>query len=387
MHDLAQKESSDKAMSLLVTRMDQAVQYAADPFVKVREMVQNMINTLRTEEQKENTHDNYCRKETANTKTQLAKLETTKDRLTTSLDERNARAATLQQQIGELSKQLAELDNSTLKLNKIRLDEHSAYEELTESMTPGLEGVRTALQMMRDFYSNQIGPATLLQVSEDEDPAILNRPIGRRTKENAASGGVIGLLEVIESDFGRTLVEAETAEDAAAQAYKDITDENKLTKAEKQADRDFKSKTVDALMLQVKDLVSDNEANQLELDALLEYKKTIDDACIEKIDMAESLRRRKEEIAGLKDALRILDEEGALMGGALGTGRFIQLPVSEKQAEVAPVKTAEDVKIEQAKASEAAVKSIADKVKEAMFSSESSLLQVSVHPKALRGSM
>ena len=58
-----------------------------------------------------------------------------------------------------------------------------------------------------------------------------------------ASGGVVGLLEVIESDFNKLEAETTAAEDEAAKEYDRFMAESKKDKAVKTADMDYKKKS------------------------------------------------------------------------------------------------------------------------------------------------
>merc|ERR1719362_1622400 len=59
---------------------------------------------------------------------------------------------------------------------------------------------------------------------------------------------------------------------------------------------------------------ADRSAVQTELDAILEYLAKIEEECIAKAETyAERVRRREAEIAGLKQALEILEGETALI--------------------------------------------------------------------------
>merc|ERR1719473_1629682 len=120
------------------------------------------------------------------------------------------------------------------------------------------------------------------------------------------------MLEVIEADMSKTLAEEEAEEEAAATEYEKLTQENKVTKTTKEQDVKYKTKEFQSLDKDIADLTSDREGKNTELDAVLEYYEKIKEECIAKPEPYEERKKRREaEIAGLKEALSIL--EGAAL--------------------------------------------------------------------------
>merc|ERR1719326_86433 len=127
---------------------------------------------------------------------------------------------------------------------------------------------------------------------------------------NGAGAGIIGLLEVVESDFSRNLAEGQAQEAASQEEYEKITQENKVTKSMK--DQDVKYKTQEATELDKRraEAESDRTGVQQELDAVNEYYEKLKPQCIAKPESYEERKaRRDQEIAGLKEAHEILAAE------------------------------------------------------------------------------
>merc|ERR1719478_594711 len=135
----------------------------------------------------------------------------------------------------------------------------------------------------------------------------------KHEKSSGAGGSIISMLEVAESDFAKNLAEEETEEEAAQEEYEKVTQENKVTKTVKEQDVKYKTKEFTALDKEVAELTGDREGAQTELDAVLEYYEKINDQCIAKPEPYEERKRRREaEIAGLKEALAILEGQAFL---------------------------------------------------------------------------
>merc|ERR1719380_471410 len=113
------------------------------------------------------------------------------------------------------------------------------------------------------------------------------------------------MLEVIESYFSKGLAELIATEETAAAEY------DKLTKEQ---DVKYKTKEAKSLDEAVAEATSDKSGAQTELDAVLDYWKSLTEQCIDKVEPYEERKKRREaEIAGLKEALAILEGEAALI--------------------------------------------------------------------------
>merc|ERR1719335_8631 len=205
----------------------------------------------------------------------------------------SARSAQLKEEVAALQKALAELAASQAEATKMRSDEKAAFVSNKADMEQGLEGVKLALKTLTGYYKTE---------DKAHDAAM------------GAGGGIIGLLEVVESDFSKTLAELTATEDSAVAAYEQQTKENEIEKASKDQDVKYKTKESKDLDKAVSEAASDKSVVQTELDAVMEYLSKLHAQCDEKAEpYAETKARREEEIAGLKEALEILSGEAVLL--------------------------------------------------------------------------
>merc|ERR1712099_124870 len=134
------------------------------------------------------------------------------------------------------------------------------------------------------------------------------------TKATGAGTSIIGILEVVESDFATGLAKEESQEEDAQTLYDEITQENKVTKTMKDQDVKYKTAEVKSLAKATAELSSDKETLNTELAAVNEYYAKLKDRCIAKPETYEERKARREaEIKGLKEALSILENETALI--------------------------------------------------------------------------
>merc|ERR1719329_865983 len=213
--------------------------------------------------------------------------------LTTKINKMSADSAKLKEEVAVLQKELAELAKTQAEMDKLRQEEKAAYEANRPELERGVEGVKMALKVLRDYYAK-------------EDKA--------HDAAEGAGSSIIGLLEVAESDFTTGLSEMIAQEEAAAAEYDRQSKENAIEKATKDQDVKYKTKESKSLDSAVAELTSDRSGVQTELDAVLEYFSKLKEQCIAKAEPYEERKRRREaEIAGLKEALQILSGDAVLL--------------------------------------------------------------------------
>merc|ERR1719282_1982324 len=144
---------------------------------------------------------------------------------------------------------------------------------------------------------------------------MMQQPAAPEHHESAtgAGGSIIGILEVVESDFAKNLATEEAEEADAQSEYEKTTQENEVTRTMKEQDVKYSTQEFKGLDKSIAEFSSDRQTENTELSAVLEYYSKIKDRCIAKPETYEERKRRREaEIDGLKKALSILEDETAL---------------------------------------------------------------------------
>jgi hypothetical protein len=304
---LAKKHHS-AALAQLASRIAAVVRSgsasAEDPFAKVKSLIEDMISKLQDEAGAEATEKAYCDEQTAKTEEKKAELDAEISKLTTKIDQDSAKSATLKEEVKELQGELAALAKEQAEMGKIRSETHADYVQAKKDLELGLSGVRKALVVLRDYYATSEEAAF---VQQPEKPTLF-------AASNGAGTSIVGILEVVESDFATNLAKEETSESTAQEDYEKTTQENKITTATKDQDVKYKTQESTGLDKNIGELSSDRDTASTELEAVLEYFAKINERCIAKPETYESRKSRREaEIAGLKDALQILESETALV--------------------------------------------------------------------------
>merc|ERR1711933_676211 len=146
-------------------------------------------------------------------------------KLSTKIDQMTSRSAQLKTEVAELEKSLSALAKAQAEMDKIRLEEKEEYTKAKAAMDAGIKGVKLALKTLRDYYA--------------KDKA--------HGADEGGGAGIIGLLEVVESDFSKGLIEMTSTEENAQATYDQETKENEIEKVTKEQDIKYKTEEATGL--------------------------------------------------------------------------------------------------------------------------------------------
>jgi len=121
---------------------------------------------------------------------------------------------------------------------------------------------------------------------------------------------VVGVLEVIQSDFARLESETSAAESTEQKTYDELITDSKADKAAKSKEGEHKQakrQNQEQALTQKKE---DLDGSQKELTAALAYFDKLKPSCVDSgTSYEERVARRKEEIQSLQEAAKILNGE------------------------------------------------------------------------------
>jgi len=283
-----------------------AVRVADDPFTKVKKMIKDLIVRLMEEANEEAEHKGWCDTElSTNEQTRKEKTEAV-ETLHAEIDQLEASIAKLTQDITDLTKAVAELDAAMAEATTLRQEEKATNEVTIKDSQDAQTAVAQALTVLKEFYA-KAGEATALLQQQPAAPEIFDAPYTGMQSEN---GGVVGMLEVIQSDFARLEADTKASEASAQKEYDEFMTDSKVDKEGKTTDIEHKTakKQDEEQALVVKN--EDLEGTQKELDAALAYFDKLKPSCVDAgVSYEDRVSRRKEEVESLQEALRILNGE------------------------------------------------------------------------------
>merc|ERR1719191_629326 len=207
-----------------------AVHVADDPFKKVKKMIRDLIQRLMEEANEEATHKGWCDTELSTNAQTRAEKTMAVETLHAEIDQLTASITILTEDIADLTKAIADLDAAMLEATKVRAAEKAKNTDTIEDAQGAQTAVAQALTVLKEFYA-KAAEATALVQNKQEPPPVFDSPNKGMQGE---SGGVIGMLEVIESDFARLEADTKAAEATAQKEYDQFMKDSEIDKAKKE---------------------------------------------------------------------------------------------------------------------------------------------------------
>jgi chromosome segregation ATPase len=275
-----------------------AAKAAADPFKKVIKMIKDMITKLVEEANEEAEHKGFCDQELGQNKaTRDSKTEEV-ELLKARSEELAADISKLANQIKALSEAVVAIDSAVTKATSDRTEEKERNTKTIEDAKAGKEAVGAALKVLKDFYDKAATATMLTQIQANN----------KAPYTGMGGGGVLGMLEVCQSDFARLESETTSAEATATREYDEFMADSSADKATKEKDGKDKKSTMSSKEYELSGTKKDLEGVQDELDAAMAYYEKLKPSCVDAGESYEErVARRKQEIESLKEALKILN--------------------------------------------------------------------------------
>jgi len=250
----------------------------------IADMIDSMEKKLREEAGKKAYCDSEMKKAASKQEGKQSELED----LQTKIDAATSKSAALKEEVADLQKALVTIGEFQVNTTAMRQKEKAQFKKTVPEVQEGLDGVKTALKVLREYYKGTQAA----------------------TERGGAATGVIGMLEVVESDFAKNLAEMRVAEATAQEDFKKDMQDLELEKARKEQDVKYKSQEAKRLDVELQEFRSDSDNVQTELSAIEEFNSGLQAECTVTPESYEERRaKRQAEIEGLKTALDALDAE------------------------------------------------------------------------------
>jgi len=310
----------EKAIANLVAKAEKlkspvlatlAMKIGADPFAKVRRLVQELIERLVKEAAAESSKKGWC-------DTSMGKANHNRDSNMDAVMTINgevmaleAKKATLEEETATLTQEISDLNDSLAKQTKLRTEEKAENMDTLDKAKAGLAAVKDAYDVLQTFYKNAAkGKVSLVQASPvDEDAPGVHG--GAYKGGQAKAGGIFAMLDVIVSDFERTIrvvTEAEKEAHAEFVEFERTTKSSIMSKETGKSQAELDLKETDQ---KIAEGMEDLNMHQKMLDDALKELEDLRPACVDTgMSYADKVAKREEEIDALKKAMCELDAEG-----------------------------------------------------------------------------
>jgi hypothetical protein len=291
--------------------MSLAQRIGADPFGKIKKLIQELIERLLTEAANEADQKGWCDKSIADAKQKREIAASKTAELNAVMARTEATIDKLKEEIEELAGEIADLHKAQAEAGQMRSEEKAENQNTVIEAEMGLDATKMALDILEKFYKTaakaKIELSLLSQDPMDEAPETTFETGEAYTGVQGASGGIIGMMEVIRSDFERTIKSTREAEKAAEQEYTEYMTESGMSLAEKdvaiEQKKKYKDEAEEKYAASTEELTTQTGVVQTAVEELMKLKPV----CIDTgMSYEERVALREEEIAALKKALCIL---------------------------------------------------------------------------------
>jgi len=275
----------------------------SQPFDKVKGLLQDLIAKLEKEgEEAANTHA-FCEEEKKKNEAGIKKNTDKINQLQARLDKAKAKASGLAEDIGTLTSEVADIEKSQGEATSIRNEEKATFTKANADFTEAADAVTDAIDALKDYYGDD--GASLIQTSQMQPQG--GPQLGGAKKDSGSV--IVGMLETMGQEFAKTAADLQATEHEAIDAYKKLSQENKVSQNAKETEVIGAKNEIASLEVSIGHFTEDHEMNTKELAAIHEYVLSLKPTCYGRVvSFEERQAKRVAEIEGCKEALVILEE-------------------------------------------------------------------------------
>jgi len=305
------REQASKLLSRVAKKLNSprlsalAYQVRLDAFTRVKKAIDDMIAQLMKEKTDEIKHKDFCVDEFNTNQLQTEKKERKKSDLMAKIEDLEMTIKALTQAIDKLKAEIAEMQLQMKRAGEDREKENKEFQTTVADQRETQRLLKAALNVLQDFYGKKA--AALLQRRRQEPTGPPPPPGFEEYKKNAASGGVMDMIQQIIQDAKAMEAEAIRSEEDAQKAYEDFVKETNASieaKSKEIVNKSDEKAKAEGELVETKE---SKEAVMLELEQLSNYNAELHQSCdfvMKNFDVRQTAR--DEEVEALKQAKAIL---------------------------------------------------------------------------------
>jgi len=313
-HDLLVR-SAEKLHSPYLTLAALKVHAAEDHFVKVRQIIKDLIQHLEDQASAEDSHKQFCDGQMSSAVDRRDQQQASVEDFKSQINSKESAKAQLKSEVAALAKQIAENKKALHEATVLRQEEHADNEKTVQDAGAGKAAVELALNLLNGFYNPQLLQKSVYVPpnSDREGLTVADRaPQIFDTEYHGgqdASKGIIGMLEVILADFDRTGTVVGGQEQAAVGRFNTFETSTNSDTDTKQGFVDTKEGEIsgidDDLVTLADSLASAVASHKIALGEL----ESLHSMCVAGEETYEErIAQRQKEIEALKEAHGILED-------------------------------------------------------------------------------
>jgi len=295
------------------SRLVERAASANDPFVEVRKLFTDLLARMTSQADEEAANHQNCTETITEHAAARDENQAESETLTNEITSLDSELFNLNKEIKQLTADISEATASLQEATEQRESENEVYVSAKNEAQDGIDGTNLALEVMNNYYKK----ATLLQSSGPKDrsgkevhgmgPEVNMGDYAGEAHQRSA--GVLGMLEVLHSEFERTKTTLETDETKAQDEFDTLKTDLETDISDKNGDLDTKNgdiATKKALKVEKEKAL---EQAQDRLEIAHEKLDAMRGMCTENDESYEARRaKRQEEIDHLEKTMSLLNE-------------------------------------------------------------------------------
>jgi len=287
-----------------------AIQGKKIGFEKVIKMIDEMVATLKTEQEDDDHKKEYCAKQFDLSDDKKKALERSKSDVETAIEDTKEGISTTESEIEALKDTIKALDKSVAEATEQRKEENEDFTELMASDSAAKEILGFAKNRLNKFYNPKLYKAPPKRELSDEDRATL--AAGGTLAPTAAPGGIAGTGVTVLAAVSEHGVAKPPPPPEAPGAYKKKSEES--------------GGVIAMIDLLVKDLDKEmTVAKTEEKDSQADYEALMKDSAAKRADDSKSLADKEGALADMQASLQSSqDEHGSTSKELMATVQYIQ---------------------------------------------------------------
>merc|ERR1712050_758540 len=303
------REQASKLLSQVAKKLNSprlsalAYRVRLDAFTRVKKAIDYMIAQLLKEKEDEIKHKDFCVDEFNTNQLQTEKKEREKQDLIAKIEDLELTIKTLTEEIEALKAEIAEMQVQLKRAGENREKENKEFQMTVADQRETQKLLQAALNVLAEFYGKKEKAALLQQEPVGPPPP----PGFEAYKKNAASGGVMSMIQQIISDAKAMEAETIRSEEDAQKAYEDFVKETNASIEAKSKEIVNKSELKAKAETDLVETKEAKEAVMLELEQLSNYNAQLHQSCdfvLKNFELRQTAR--DEEVEALRQAKAIL---------------------------------------------------------------------------------
>jgi len=284
-----------------------------DPFGEVNNMIEKMIFRLMNEQTDEDNHKHWCDNEVSKTNTSRTQKEEKVEELTAKIDELDAHAAQLTEDIAAADEMVAKITAFVAEATEIRkIGKHEndlAIKDAQDAQT----AVANAISVLTQFYkesgmvAKEAWEFVQRGVELPENPSTWDSSYTGVSDPTKQPDGITSVLEKVASDFAEMEADTRAQEAEDQKMFEDEMKAQAIEKAQRSKESEVKAQERGRTVTKSDSLKKQRKHVEGELYAVNQYYKDLGPACLDGDSSYEDRKAaRTSEIDALKEAEGIL---------------------------------------------------------------------------------